>query len=74
MLYTPAATRLANRRLGRSILAAPMLRDLARRLAEWRLCRNTALQLNDLDDHLLADIGIPRHAIGTHVRRALNRQ
>ena len=71
MLYRLPATRPLDRQLGRHGVAAQMLRALARRFAEWRLRRDTAVRLRDLDDHLLADIGISRHEIDARAQRDL---
>lgn len=68
MLYRIPATRPAHEPLGRKIFGLRFLGGLARRVAAWSLYRNTALQLRNLDDHLLADIGVPRHEINARAR------
>lgn len=42
-----------------------MFRTLTRRLAEWSRLRRDIQRLKQLDDHLLADLGIERECI-TH--------
>jgi uncharacterized protein YjiS (DUF1127 family) len=72
MLYRLPTTRPLQRPFGRSSVVAQQLRALARHFAEWRLRRDTAVRLRDLDDRLLADIGISRHEINARARRDLN--
>jgi uncharacterized protein YjiS (DUF1127 family) len=40
------------------------------RFARWRLYRETTRKLRALDDHILGDLGIPRHDIKCHAREA----
>ncbi|HEV2516743.1 MAG TPA: DUF1127 domain-containing protein [Devosia sp.] len=45
-----------------------MFRTLTRRLVEWSRLRRDIQRLKQLDDHLLADLGIERKCI-THSAR-----
>ncbi|WP_082434360.1 DUF1127 domain-containing protein [Devosia sp. A16] len=45
-----------------------MFRTLTRRLTEWSHLRRDIRRLKQLDDHLLADLGIERECISHSVR------
>lgn len=68
MLYRIPATRPTHERLGRKIFGPRFLGGLVRRVAAWSLYRNTAHQLRNLDEHLLADIGMSRDEIDARAR------
>lgn len=68
MLYRLPAGRFDGPKFLRRAFAASALHDLGRRLAEWQRRRNAVWRLNNLDDRLLADIGVGRHEIAARVR------
>lgn len=43
--------------------------SVAARLTHWSELRRTRLHLDDLDDYLLKDIGLDRHAANREARR-----
>jgi uncharacterized protein YjiS (DUF1127 family) len=50
-----------------------MFYEIRERYARWRLYRQTARRLRDLDNHILADVGIERADIACWAREATER-
>jgi uncharacterized protein YjiS (DUF1127 family) len=68
MLYRPPVGRLGREQLLRRVFAAQAFHDLGRRLADWQRRRDDAWRLSNLDDRLLADIGIRREDVAARVK------
>ena len=45
-----------------------MFKSITRRVLEWHRIRRAVQKLDRFDDHLLADMGIPRHEIAARVK------
>jgi uncharacterized protein YjiS (DUF1127 family) len=48
-----------------------MFETFRQRFRDWRLYKRATIQLYDLDDYLLADVGIDRREIRRRVREAM---